>query len=322
MSEADVVLRARIVAVSDGLAPGEAASESRPWVEAEVLEVLKGEVAGPRVRFVQHGHGVAPFEPGAETLLFLLDIARSRELDALGRAGAADWVSLQEHDEAYRLEPATREIVLAAARAYAATPGDPAARLDALRAATLGLLASGDPRLAASALRDLVLAPDLPLLRPQDADSLSPLLDDTHASMGLRVGLLAELERRKLVDAPPRWLRLLSAGGETPDRVTAIRGAAASTDVRVRARLVQLLADPDERVAAAAASALGGRGDAAETKALAQALSHPAASVRLAAIRALGRNPSPEAARALERAASSHPDPDTRRRAAAELRKD
>ena len=138
----------------------------------------------------------------------------------------------------------------------------------------------------------------------------------------VRIGLLAELERRKLVDAPPRWLRLLSADESTPDRVTAIRAAAASTDARVRARLVELLADADERVAAAAASALGRRGDPVEVRALVQALSHPASSVRVAAIRALGRSPSPEAARALERAAGSHPDPDTRRRAAAEVRKD
>jgi HEAT repeat protein len=311
-AEADLVLRARIAG------PGVPAS-GRPSVEAEVLEVLKGEPPGPRVRFVQHGHGVAPFEPGAETLLFLLDVARSRELDAL--AEEAQWVSLQEHDEAYRLEVDTREVVLAAVRAYAAPPGEPAARLDALRAATLGLLRSGDPRLAASALRDLVLAPELPLLRAEDAAALAPVLDDRATSMGVRVGLLAELERRKLLDAPPRWLRLLSGEEPAGDRVTAIRAAGASRDARVRARLVELLADSDERVAAAAAAALDLDAAPAEASALAKALSHPAPSVRFAAIRSLGRSRGPDAAALLERAARSHRDPDTRRRAAAELRK-
>jgi hypothetical protein len=310
--EADLVLRARIAG------PG-APAGGRPSLEAEVLEVLKGEPPGPRVRFVQHGHGVAPFEPGAETLLFLLGIARSRELDAL--AAEADWVSLQEHDEAYRLEVDTRDVVRAAVRAYAGPAGQPAARLEALRSATLGLLRSGDPRLAASALRDLVLAPDVPLLRAEDVPALEPVLDDAAASMGVRVGLLAELERRRLVDAPPRWLLLLSGAAATPDRVTAIRAAAASPDARVRARLVELVADPDERVAAAAASVLGMRGDPTETQALVRALSHPASSVRFAAIRALGRSPAPGARAALESAARSHSDPETRRRAAAELRK-
>lgn len=317
------MLSARIVAVSDGLAPGEADSESRPSVEAEVLEVLKGEFAGPRVRFVQHGHGVAPFEPGTETLLFLLDIARSRELDALGRAGAFAWVSLQEHDDAYHLVPATRDIALAAVRAYAAAPGaaTPAARLASLQRATLALLASGDPRLAASALRDLVLAPRVPLVRAQDLAVLESVLDDPNASMGVRAGLLAELERRGLLDAPPRWLRLLSAGASTPDRVTAIRAAAASRDARVRARMVELLADPDVHVAAAAASALGAWDDPVAVAPLARALSHESATVRMAAIRGLGRITSADATRALEGVAHSHPDAETRRRAAAELKK-
>jgi hypothetical protein len=139
--------------------------------------------------------------------------------------------------------------------------------------------------------------------------------------MGVRAGLLAELERRGLVDAPPRWLRLLAPGAPAADRVTAVRAAAASRDGRVRARLVELLADPDARVAAAAAAALGAYDEPASVAPLAQALSHGAREVRMAAIRGLGRSTSPEAERALERAALSHPDPETRRRAAAELRK-
>jgi hypothetical protein len=310
--EADLVLRARILAEG-------AAADGRPTLEAEALEVLKGEHPGPRVRFVQHGHGVAPFAPGAEALLFLVDVARSRELDAL--AGAVDWVSLQEHDDEYRLEVDTRDAVLAAVRAYAAPPAEPEARLAALRGATLALLRSGDPRLAASALRDLVLAPELPLLRAEDAAALAPVLEDRGTSMGVRAGLLAELERRGLVDAAPRWLRLLSADEAPADRVTAIRAAGTSRDGRVRARLVALASDADTRVASAAAAALDADAGPAEASALAEALSHPSPSVRSAAIRALGRSASPEAARALESAARSHPDADTRRRAAAELRK-
>jgi len=323
VAEADLVLRARIVAPSEG----EGGSRAEPTggrapVEAEVLEVLKGALAEPRVRFVQHGHGVAPFAPGEETLLFLLDIARSRELDALGRAGEYAWVSLQEHDDSYPLAPATRDVALAAVRDYASAPNapTPAARLAALRRATVGLLASRDARLAASALRDLVLAPSLPLVAASDLAVLGPVLDDPDASMGVRVGLLAELERRGLVDGPPRWLRLLSAEAPTPDRVTAIRGAAASRDPRVRSRLAGLLSDPDARVAAAAASALGVQGDPAAVEPLARALSHASSTVRVAAIRGLGGIASPEAARALERAAREHPDPATRRRAAAELK--
>lgn len=327
VSEADLVLRARIVSAEGQIrtsveGPG---LGSRPDVEAEVLEVFKGEgrLDAPRVRFVQHGHGVASFAAGDETLLFLIDIERSRELDALGRSGAYAWVSLQEHEDEYPLETATRRPLIAAVRAYVAAEasGPAAARIDTLRRATVGLLTSGDTRLAASALRDCALAPDLPLLVADDLPTLEALLDDPNASMGVRVALLAELERRGLVAGAPRWLALLSADVDPRDRITAIRAAGRSGGAVVRPRLVELLADPDAPVAAAAASALGTPGDVAAVAPLKTALAREQATVRMAAIRGLGRIGTPEALRTLEIAADSHPDPETRRRARAELRK-
>ena len=90
----------------------------------------------------------------------------------------------------------------------------------------------------------------------------------------------------------------------------------------VRERLIALLADPDERVAAAAAAALGGPNAAdAVAPLLATLSSHESARVRLAAIRGLGLIDLPNARDGLERAAQSHPDPATKRRALAELRK-
>jgi hypothetical protein len=325
VAEADVVLHARIAAV-DRLVGASTAqgAQARPGVEADVIEVLKGDLEGRRVRFAQHGHGVVRFEPGRETLLFLIDVARSRELDALGEAGLYEWVSIQEESDEYPLDPATRGRVLAAARGYIAAnaAATPALRLAALRQATRDLLTSGDARLAASALRDLVLTPDAPLITSADLPALLPLLDDPGTAMGVRAGLLAELERRRLVEGADGWLRLLASGPAPRDRVTAIRAAAASSGAEpVRARLIALVSDPDEEVAAAAASAIGRPGDAAAVAPLAAALGSGSARVRMGAIRGLGRIESPDAVRVLEAAAASHPDAATRRRAAAELRK-
>ena len=305
VAEADVVLHARIAAV-DRLVGASTArgAQARPGVEADVIEVLKGDLEGRRVRFAQHGHGVVRFEPGRETLLFLIDVARSRELDALGEAGLYEWVSIQEESDEYPLDPATRGRVLAAARGYIAAnaAATPALRLTALRQATRDLLTSGNARLAASALL--------------------PLLDDPGTAMGVRAGLLAELERRRLVEGADLWLRLLASGPAPRDRVTAVRAAAASSGAEpVRARLIALVSDPDEEVAAAAASAIGRPGDAAAVAPLAAALGSGSARVRMGAIRGLGRIESPDAVRVLEAAAASHPDAATRRRAAAELRK-
>ncbi len=326
-ADADLVLRVRIVSVPGPvqLPPVGSGAAGRPDVEADVLEVLKGgeRIDAPRVRFVQHGHGVVSFAPGGETLLFLHDIARSRELAALGRGGEHEWVSPQEAGDEYPLEARTRRPLLAAVRAYIAAEsiGDPAARTEVLRRATVGLLTAGDARLGASALRDCALAPDLPLLARDDVPALTAVLDDPSTSMGLRAGLLAELERRGLVDAAPRWLALLSGDAAPSDRLTAIRAAGRAADAVVRARLVELLGDPDPHVAAAACSALGTPGDATAVPALSTALAHPHAPVRMAAIRSLGQIGTPEALDVLEATTRSHPDPATRRRAGAELRK-
>ena len=326
-AESDLALRVRILTVDAGPRPTpERPNAGRPAVLAEVLEVLKGRYLEPRIQFVQHGHGVARFEPGDETLLFLVANERTRELGELGSAGAYSWVSLQEHDDEYTLEAATRDSVLAAVRAYSAagTAVSPETRRDALHRATLGLLTSGDARLAGSALRDLVVAPSLPLITSGDVPALEKVLADPNTSMGVRVSLLGELERRRLVDGPPRWLELLAAEGPSADRVTAIRGASSSvTSMRdpLRGRLIALLSDPDENVASAAAIGLGVRNNEAAVEPLATALSRDSARVRMAAIRGLGGVATPDALRALEITAGSHPDPATQRRARAEVRK-
>ncbi len=327
VADADLVLRVRIVSVPGPiqLPPAGPGTSGRPDVGADILEVLKGGewIDAPRVRFVQHGHGVVSFAPGDETLLFLHDIKRSRELAVLGRSGNHRWVSPQEAGDEYPLDARTRRPLLAAVRDYLAAESidDPAARTAVLRRATVGLLTAGDARLGASALRDCALAPELPLLARDDVPALTAVLDDPSRSMGLRAGLLAELERRGLVDAAPRWLVLLSGDVATPDRLTAIRAAGRAADPAVRARLVELLGDPDPHVAAAACSALGTSGDATAVPALSTALAHPHATVRMAAIRSLGQIGTREALDVLEATTRSHPDPATRRRAGAELRK-
>jgi hypothetical protein len=324
IAEADLVVHARVVGAGDGLrAPAVSGGESRPVVEVEVIEVLKGRSDAKRLRFAQHGHGVAPFEPGSENLVFLIDVARSRELAALDRPGGVDWVSLQEHQDRYPLPPDRRARLLAVARTYvqAETAATAEERIEARRQAGLSLLTSGDAQLAASALRDLVLVPSEPLVTEEDLPLLRPVLDDPTSSMGVRVGLLIELARRGLVDPEPVWSQLLADTVPPRDRITAIRAAGPSGSAAARARLLEILAGPDEQLAAEAAGALGAPGRPEVVAPLGAALSHESPRVRMGAIRGLGRVGSPEARAVLGQAARSHPDPATRRRAEAELRK-
>jgi hypothetical protein len=323
VSGASLVARAR-VEEAQGWIVLETPTLRRPAATARLLEVFKGNAEpGASVRFAQHGHGVAEFEVGEEVILFLRPLEGARELAETGLAGALAWVSFQEHDAKYVLTPQSREAIVGAVRAYVALEREqaPAARIAALRRVTLELLASPEPRLAASALRDLVLASEaLPLLRAEDLPRLEPLLADASVAIGVRSGLLAALERRGLVEGPPRWVALLRSAAPA-DRARAIRTAGAHPSPPVTAALVRLLDEEDAVAAAEAAVALGVPGHAAAAAPLAELLARDDVRLRMAAIRGLGGMATPAARAALEEAAASHPDPATRRRARAEVRR-
>jgi hypothetical protein len=324
VAEADLVVRARVIQVSAVAGfSGEKGALERPAVEAEVVEILKGSLDDSRFRFVQHGHGVATFEPGREHLLFLVHIARSRELETLSDRSGLRWVSLQEHDQAYPVDVPAREALLSAARAYAATEKivGAEARLDLLRSGTLSLITSGDARLAASAIRDLVTAPNLALVTQDDRPALEGVIDDPTTAIGVRVALLTELEHRGLIDGQARWLALLADDAPSTDLVVVIPAVARDGRAPIRARLIALVASDRAEVAAAAAVALGVPGDASMVPILDSALAHPSSRVRNAAIRGLGATRTSEAVQALQQAGKTHPDPATRRLAQAEARK-
>jgi len=320
VATSDVVARARILD-AEGRVALEAPGMSRPVVEARLLEVLKGPAEPGIVRFAQHGQGVAPFEDGEDVLLFLRRIERHRELARLGSAGAVAYVSLQEHDAKFLLTSESREVMLSAARSYVrvGVVTDPAARHEALRRATFAQLASPDGRLAGSAVRDLVLAEELPLITEADLPVLEPILASSKTPIGVRVALLAELERRGLVDGPTGWVELLR-GTRDRELQTVIRAAGAHPSLPTHTVLLEILAGDDPDAAAAAAMALGAPGNDTAVAPLSRALSKGEERLRMASIRGLGRIATSSARKALEEAANSHPDPATRRRARAEVK--
>ncbi len=319
-STSDLVARARVVA-PDAVLALEEPRMRKALVVAEVLEVLKGApVEGP-LRFVQHGHGVANYEKGDEAVIFLQRMERVRELASTPLAGHVAWVSLQETDTRYPLTPATRAGFVAAVRAYVGLAGlkDLQARIDGLRRITVELLASPDPTLARSALRDVVLAANVPILTPEVLPLLLPLVESAQTPIGIRVGLLAELERRGLVEAPPLWAKLLRTTTGR-DRFAVVRAAAVHPSVPVNAELLDLLASEDSQLVAAAAVSLGVPGNDAAVAPLSILLDDDQERVRMATIRGLGRIGTPKAKQALAAAVASHPEPATRRRAAAEVK--
>ena len=317
--ESDLVARVRIIDPSSDLPLADPLARE-VVVVAEVFEPLKGSYAGKRVEFVQHGHGSPEYEKGEEVAVFLKRIERSRELGGSAAASRIQWVSEQETGSKYALDARVRGDFVAAVRAYAQLAVlAPEARPEATHRITLELLASPQPMLSSSALRDLVMAGDASLLSTQDLPILEPLLTSTATPIGVRMGLLVELERRGLVEGPPRWAMLLrTTKGE--DRLAAVRASAAHPSAPVARELRALLANDDSLLVAAAAVSLGTHGTDAAVAPLAKLLASDESRVRMAAIRGLGRVATPGAKQVLVKTAATHPDAATRRRAGAEVR--
>ena len=227
IASSDLVVVARPVGVEEVLLDEGGAPGRRPVLRIEVLEVLKGPPVQGELRFAQQGHGAAVYAPGDEALLFLRDVSKSRELRKWKGSDALRWYSDQEHDDAYVLRPATKDLTVQAAKSYVAAAKMPAdERQKALRHTTVALLASRDPQLAGSALQDLVQTPDSNLVTRADLPELRKVIADSKAPIGVRVGLLSELQRRGLVDGTRSWVRLLrSTRGK--DNLTVIRAARA-----------------------------------------------------------------------------------------------
>ncbi|MBT8469528.1 MAG: HEAT repeat domain-containing protein [Deltaproteobacteria bacterium] len=315
--DSDLVLSVRIIEPSSDL-PLPDSSAREVVVVAEVLELLKGSYAKERVAFVQHGHGSPEYEKGDEVAVFLKRIERSPELRRGAVASRIHWVSEQEAGNRFALNGRVRPDFLEAVRAYAQLAAlAPEARPKAMHRITLELLASPHPKLASSALRDLVIAGNASLLGARDLPALEPLLMSPATSIGIRIGLLVELERRALIDGPPRWAKLLrTTTGK--DRLNAVRASAAHPSEPVTNELVALLANDDSQLVSAVAVALGAPGNDAAIAPLAKLLESDESRVRMAAIRGLGRVATPRARQVLVNTAAAHPDAATRRRARAE----
>lgn len=318
LQDADLVVRARIVESSQ--VGGDVEDQAqRPLVMATVLDAYKGAAPPGALRFAQHGHGVAQYQVGDEALLFLRRSERSRELDELAVTGTVAWVSLQEHDNAFKLTSETRPAFERAVRGYLAAlaEADDEARLEALGRMSVGLLHSDEPRLRHSALRDLVLMGSA-LGTEGLASELIAISEDTSLAIGVRLGVVAVLEQQGLVDGPERWAQLLR-DTQMPDLLTVVRAAGAHPSPPVTTELVKRLAAGDEELAAAAAISLGVPGNRAAVGPLARALESPEERLRMSAIRALGRIATDDARALLRQAAEDHPDRATRRRAAGEV---
>jgi hypothetical protein len=312
---ADVVAHARIVHPQWEIAVGEPPARW-PVVEARSIEILKGDLAPGRLTFARDGQESPAYVAGQEVLIFLRAIEQSDTLRAAAIADTVPWASFPGPIETVTLTHRNREAYLAAARGYIAITAMPASpgQTARLRTLTLEMLTSPEPALARSALRDLALAGDAPLITKQEAGRLGRLVFDPAVPIETRIGVLRALERRGLIFGPTAWARLVRETRGS-DRLTAIGAARGHHSKAVNQELAKLLDERDRTVALAAAEALGSLGNHGAVDTLLRALDTPDPARRETIVHALGDIRTQSARQALDLVAARHPDAATRRAA-------
>jgi len=316
--DADVIALARVVHPAWEIPVGEP-PVVWPVVEAEAVEILKGDAALGRLTFARDGVESPAYAAGQEVVVFLRAIARSPKLADSAVTGAVRWASQPAPVETLVLTPRDRDLYLTALRGYAAIAVMERSplQLERLRALTLELMASSEPALARSAIADVTRAGHVPLLTRAESTRAGKLVFDPALPVETRVALLTELERRALIFGPTSWGRLLRES-HGADRVVVVQAVEGNQSVGVTNELVPLLRGPDPVLAAAAATSLGSLGNHRAVEPLTRALGRRDRRVRLAIVRALGAIRTQIARQALDLAAERHPDPGTRAAAVAE----
>lgn len=320
IASSDLVVYARVLGPGKVAVQRDGAAKHRSVVRIRVLEVLKGPSKKDRsIRFAQHGHGVAEYQAGEEALICLKAIEGSAELSSLGSQSSLRWYSPQEEDDDYKLSRASRAPTLTAARAYVALAAAPREqRAEGIHRITVKLLTSKDRRLAVSALRDLRRSGDAIRITSEDVPALEKVVYRRDAAIEVRVGVLAELDRRDLLDGDPHWAQLLLTTSGSERRVV-IGAVAAHPGPRANQALLKILAGSDPFARSEAAVSLGYPGNDAAVEPLSKALFSDDTRLAMAAIRGLGGIGSDKARAALSSAAASQPDETIRRRARSEL---
>lgn len=287
-----------------------------PPVDAEVTELLReGDVKKGPLRFWPHRHGNDEYVIGEELLLFL-DHTRAPE-----RAQEAKYEALESIGDRFVVPADRRALWIEAARKYVALGQGPRTSINAreLGRVSIAMLASPETKLAHFALRDLTLTGSASVISESDVPELLRVVDDPSRPSMLRVGVLSELERRKLTPIGAHWVSVLESS-PTHERSAVISGAKSRWFVpEVNAALVSLLERGSSDESISAARAVGAEGNDAAVDALARAATREPAELRFVALGSLRRINSAQSREKLEAFAQSHPDTETRKVALAEM---
>lgn len=309
---ADVVAVGRITLVST---PDPHAT-TLPAVDAEVTEIIReGDLKKGSLRFWPHRHGNEQYVVGEELLLFL------EPTRALERAIEVKFEAIEAIGDRFIVPADRRDVWIDAARTYVKLGKGPRGSTDPfeLGRISIRMLARPETQLAHMALRDLMLAETAAAIGQNDVPELLRIVDDANRPAMLRVGLLSELERRKLTPLGLHWVSVLETTSSN-DRSAVISGAKSRWFVpEVNAALVAILdrGSPDEAISAA--RAVGAEGNDAAVEALARAVEREPAELRFTALSSLRRINSVHGRDKLEGVARSHPDAETRKVALSEI---
>jgi hypothetical protein len=309
---AEVVAMGRITLVP-AAQPG---STTLPAVRVEVTELFRAgdEKTGP-LWFLPHRHGNDEYVMGEEVLLFL---ERTR---ALERVNEAKYEAIDAIGDRFVVPVERRAVWIDAARKYVNLGKGPRNSTDprALGRLSIAMLTSPETQLAQLALRDITMAGTSAVIAPEDVPDILRFVEDGAYPAMLRVGVLSELERRKLTPVGSHWVSVLESTPSS-ERSAVIAGAKGRWFVpEVNAALLSILDRGLSDEAISAARAVGAEGNDVAVDALVRAVTREPAELRFTALGSLRRINSVRARDKLEELSRTHPDPETRKVALAEV---
>ena len=308
--QADVVVLARIDAVSDRDLGEDGKQELLEVVTATVIEQFKGQAEGQLDVFLD-AHGPAYYRPGDTAVLFLERPGSQTTLAGYVQQGKLDYLSRQVRNTEHIVQASDLPDYRRVLREYSAALREPTDASGRAEHIVLRMLESASPALVESALIDWQNSGAGMRFDEREIQQIVAITRDDGRPINLRLAILRTLASQQLV-GPEAWDPLFTQDTEM-DLVAVIRSTQGYESRHFAPGLQEMLEGSSEPLAEAAARALGHPVYTGSEAAIGKLLESNSQRLNYAAVAALAVINSQQSLTILQEAGKYHPDEKVRR---------
>jgi hypothetical protein len=308
--QADVVVLARIDAVSDRDFGEDGKQELLEVVTATVIEQSKGQAESQLDIFLD-AHGPAHYRPGDMAVLFLERPGSQHRLARYVQQGKLDFLSQQVRNTEHIVHASDLPDYRWVLGKYSAALRETTGGSESAESILLRMLDSASPALVESALIDWQNTGAGLRFDEREVQQIIAITRDDARPINLRLAILRTLASQDLV-GPEAWDALFAQSSEQ-QLVPVVRSTRGYEDRHFAPTLQGLLDSSSEPLAEAAARALGHPVYTGSEAALGKLLERGSQRLNYAAVAALAEINSGQSLTILQAAARYHPDEKVRR---------